>query len=160
MRLLREWWWVGALWMLLVWACAAHAQLPNRNITPGVIRTSDKSEICAKHFTTKKYRHTTKAMKQQVCKAYGIEGECPSTTGAFEIDHLVPLELGGADDVANLWPQLALYPDGPGFHTKDVLENELHKRVCSLKITLPDAQACIASNWMTCYQRIYGEPPR
>jgi hypothetical protein len=149
------------IWGISILICvSAFAQLPDRRITPGVIRTSNSAEICAKKFRTKPFRKTTLAMKQQACKAYGITGECPSTTGAFEIDHLIPLETGGADDVANLWPQLALYPDGPGFHTKDVLENQLKKQVCSGKLTLPDAQSCIAQNWIACYQRIYGVAPK
>ena len=42
----------------------------------------------------------------------------------IEIDHLIPLELGGSNDIANLFPE-------PGFGTasyrvKDQLENRLH----------------------------------
>lgn len=143
--------------VILVALCvSAWAQLPNRNVTPGVIRTANAAEICAKTFRTKPFRKTTLEMKHQACKLYGITDECPSTHGKMELDHLIPLELGGDDSLDNLWPQLATYSDSsPGFHVKDQLENELHRRVCAGKITLDDAQACIASNWLACYRRIF-----
>lgn len=108
----------------LLLAAAASAQLPNPDVTPGVVRTTDASEICAKSFRTKPFRKTTSAMKKQACAEYGIKA-CPKQ-GVMEIDHLLPLELGGLDDVRNLWPQLATYPDGsPGFHVNK--EDGLHQ---------------------------------
>jgi hypothetical protein len=142
---------------VLLFCLSAFAQLPNKTLTPGVVRTTNAAEICAPNFRTKPYRLTTPAMKHQVCKAYKITAQCPSPTGAMEIDHLVPLELGGLDTVENLWPELANYPLGPGFHTKDKLENELKKRVCTGQMTLADAQSCIRDQWIECYQRVF--PP-
>ena len=51
----------------------------------------------------------------------------------------------------NLWPQ----PDAPrpGWDEKDQLENELHAEVCAGKMTLADAQHCIASNWVECWEK-------
>jgi 5-methylcytosine-specific restriction endonuclease McrA len=31
----------------------------------------------------------------------------PQQHGAFEVDHLIPLELGGDNVIANLWPEAA-----------------------------------------------------
>src|ERR1019366_5961663 len=53
----------------------------------------------------------------------------PQATGAVEGDHLVPLELGGDNVIANLWPEPA--EPHPGFHEKDRVENYLHRQVCS-----------------------------
>jgi hypothetical protein len=137
----------------------AFAQLPNHSITPGAVRTSDAKEICATTFRTAKYRKTTHAMKIEVCHNYGLS-DCPHA-GRIEIDHLVPLELGGLDDESNLWPQLAKYPDhSPGFHVKDKLENELHRRVCKKQMSLQAAQTCLVDNWMTCYSRVFGKDPK
>jgi hypothetical protein len=150
---------VGGIWSVkiivyLLLCVSAFAQLPNKALTPGKIRTSDASEICAKTFRTKPFRHTTSAMKKQVCASYGFKvGQCPKQ-GFLEIDHLTPLELGGQDDVLNLWPELAEYPDGPGFHVKDKLENFLHKEVCSGQMKLPDAQKCIMDDWISCAKRM------
>ncbi|SRR6266496_2536814 len=133
------------------------AQLPNPKLTPGAIRTTNAVEICADTFRAGPYRHTTAAMKKQVCRSYGV-AHCPQLD-VMEIDHLIPLELGGADEITNLWPEMAEYRShgvhfAPGFHVKDQLENELHRRVCRGKMGLPEAQACIAKNWVQCYDRI------
>jgi dihydrofolate reductase len=49
-------------------------------------------------------------------------------------DHLIPLELGGASTVANLW--LEPWADHRGAHRKDDLENALNRQVCSGSMTL------------------------
>jgi hypothetical protein len=51
----------------------------------------------------------------------------------------------------NLWPQ----PDAlrPGWAEKDQLENELHAEVCAGKMPLADAQHCIVSNWVECWEK-------
>jgi hypothetical protein len=36
---------------------------------------------------------------------------------------------------------------------KDGLENELHRLVCSGKMSLADAQRCITSNWVQCWDK-------
>lgn len=138
---------------LIVISICAFAQLPNPKLTPGAIRTTDAKAICSASFTTRDERHTTAAMKRQVCQAYGIK-DCPKAK-VVEIDHACPLELGGADEIGNLWVQLAKYKDGsPGYHQKDALENKLHKLVCSGKMTLKDAQSCILTNWIACYKKV------
>jgi hypothetical protein len=140
------------VWLLL--SIPSFAQLPNKALTPGAIRTTDSAELCAPGFTTKAYRHTTSAMKRQVCAEYGFTPQqCPKQ-GVLEIDHLVPLETGGLDVINNLWPELAKYPNGPGFHVKDKLENFLKKQVCSGQMKLPDAQACIMKDWISCAKRM------
>jgi hypothetical protein len=80
---------------------------------------------------------------------YGITERNP---GDFEVDHLVPLELGGSNDIANLWPEAAAPP--PGFHQKDQVENYLHDQVCSGSMNLLDAQRAIATNWLDVFQRL------
>jgi hypothetical protein len=71
--------------------------------------------------------------------------------GCCEVDHLIPLELGGSNDMKNLWPQ----PDDPrpGDAEKDSLENDLHARVCKGEMSLADAQKCIVSNWVECWEK-------
>jgi hypothetical protein len=82
--------------------------------------------------------------------AYGDTGP-PS---AYEYDHLIPLELGGAtDDGANLWPQ----PHAGQWSSslKDGLENRLRSLVCRGQVPLATAQQAIASDWIAAYQQ-YG----
>lgn len=128
--------------------------LPDPKVTPGTVRTPDPTELCAAGFTTKKYRQTTAAMKALVYRQYRAvkkPGVC------CEVDHLISLELGGADDVKNLWPQP--YEPRPGAHEKDKLENALHAEVCAGKVALQEAQRAIATDWYAAYLAEFGLQP-
>ena len=86
-------------------------------------------------------------------RSYGLS----SRASAYEYDHLVPLELGGAvNDPRNLWPE-ADYPMGAGFYRnpKDHLERALNRLVCRGRMTLARAQLLIARDWASAY-REYG----
>ena len=80
--------------------------------------------------------------KEQVYAEYGISSRVP---GQYEVDHIVSLELGGSNDIANLWPEAA--EPRPGFHEKDSVENRLHAIVCNGLLSLSAAQSVIAQNW-------------
>jgi hypothetical protein len=78
-----------------------------------------------------------------VFAAYGI----PLTDRShYEVDHLIPRELGGADDERNLWPQP--WTGTYNAHQKDRLENALHRAVCAGTVTLAHAQEAIRSDWI------------
>lgn len=67
-----------------------------------------------------------------------------------ELDHLVPLELGGADGIGNIWPECG--PDSATlenryFKIKDRVENYLADEVKAGRIPLDTAQRSIASDW-------------
>lgn len=114
--------------------------------TPGAVDPAlTKDQLCDKTFHTGTVRHVTQAMKVQVCKAYGAAGKCPSHQ--YEIDHLVSIELGGANDVKNLWPQPLDSAAVVGFRTKDIVENRAHAAVCAGQLTLLEAQQAIAADW-------------
>lgn len=119
--------------------------LNDLKVTPGVVSSSDTAVVC--HRTTGALRNTTQHMKDSVYTLYGIKHH---KAGQYEVDHLISLELGGADSIANLWPEPA--SPHPGFHEKDKLENWLHKQACSGKIGLRQAQTAIATNWWGEYQ--------
>ena len=119
------------------------ADLPNPKLTPGVARQVTQDELCT--TSTKLVRHTTSDTKKQVYAEYGLKPNRSSNcTGVaqscYEVDHLIPLEMGGADEKNNLWPQL--YDGVNNAHDKDKLENFLHKQICANKITMKQAQAC------------------
>jgi hypothetical protein len=68
----------------------------------------------------------------------------------FELDHLVPLEVGGSPaDPRNLWLENRRQFPGPG--EKDQLEDYLRRQVCSGTMTLVGAQKTIESNWVAAY---------
>ena len=138
-------------------------ELPNLKLTPGVARDVTVETLCT--TSTKLVRLTTQATKTAVYKEYGITPKHdPSCTGpshsCTEIDHLIPLEAGGADDINNLWPQeYEVIPADPswqknGAHKKDLLENKLHKLICNHSMTIQDAQQCISSDWVACYAKV------
>ena len=70
----------------------------------------------------------------------------------YEVDHLIALTDGGADVKENLWPQK--YDGLNNAHDKDKLEVKLHSLICSNKMTMKDAQTCIAKDWIACYKKV------
>lgn len=122
---------------------------PNAQLTPGeVFPTATAARICVSGYSGA-VRHVTRDQYVRVYEAYGIP--YPQPPGAYELDHLIPLELGGDNANANLWPEAA--SPAPGFHQKDVLENALHQRVCSGGLDLSSAQHEIATDWSAAYQK-------
>jgi hypothetical protein len=109
------------------------------------------AQVCTPGWASAR-RHVTSTQYHEVYAAYGIA--YPEPTGTYELDHLIPLELGGDNANANLWPEAAA--PAPGFHEKDRLENVLHDMVCSGQLGLPVAQQAIAGNWYAAYQRYVG----
>jgi hypothetical protein len=66
----------------------------------------------------------------------------------YEIDHLIAIQLGGSNNVRNLWPQN--FADA---ERKDALENILHSLVCTGELSLREAQDALAHNWIAAYRR-------
>ena len=126
------------------------AALPNPKLTPGKANPAlTKAVICAASFRTGKYRSVPESVKHKVCAEYGHGKGCPD--GRFEIDHLISLELGGSNDIRNLWPQP--YLPRPGAREKDVVESALHREVCAGRISLQNAQRAIVKDWYSLYRK-------
>lgn len=111
-------------------------------LNPAVSQATIQSTICVTGYTAA-VRNVTSATKSQVFAEYGITNP-PS--GAYEIDHLISLELGGSNDIRNLWPEP--YTGADNAHDKDVWENKLHTQVCAGTITLAVAQDEIVHWWV------------
>jgi peptidoglycan hydrolase-like protein with peptidoglycan-binding domain len=124
-------------------ACLANTALPDPACTPGAILTTDVPTVCTPGYT-KTVRDVPLSEAQKVFAEYGIPY---SDHGNYEVDHLISLELGGSNDISNLWPEPHANPFGS--FVKDQLENHLHAQVCSGAITIQAAQDAIASNWTT-----------
>ena len=69
----------------------------------------------------------------------------------------VSLELGGSNDIANLFPEKA--NANPGYRVKDKLENKLHEFVCDGERQLRATQRKIASDWQALYKSVFGVAP-
>ena len=72
----------------------------------------------------------------------------------IEIDHIVALELGGSNDIANLFPEPGSGPSD--YHVKDRLENRAHDIVCAGQLSLHAAQVSMAVDWEALYRRLFG----
>lgn len=132
-------------------------QLPDRSCTPGsvdpaVTQADIGSTICQADWTDKVRppEWETEYAKYQVAyPTYHIPGSAQS-----ELDHLVPLELGGSNDITNLWPEV-----GPVPNPKDKVEDALNRAVCDGRASLSAAQLAIASDWLTAEARLGLTPP-
>lgn len=126
---------------------------PDRACSPGAYSSGlARTVLCAPGFSTATIRNVPESEKHAVEVEYGM---VPASYGStLEIDHIVPLELGGSNDAANLFPEPA-----PGYHSKDRLENALHDLVCAGKMQLRTAQRGIASNWIALYRTIFSAAP-
>ena len=151
----------SVLWLALsigILNCTASAgDLPDPRLTPGIADPSlTRDELCAPQFSTKTIRrHGSRASGDEIYRAYGVtrnDPPCPC-----EIDHLIPLGIGGSSGRANLWPQS--YAAVPwNSKRKDELETQLRTEVCAGKIELLAAQHEIATDWIAAYQKRFGQP--
>jgi hypothetical protein len=143
--------------------------LPDRRCTPGAVDPSVTqadlgSTICRPGGYTATVRppsRLTDAFKRRDEEAY----QDPNPTSRTELDHLVPLELGGASDTRNLWPEpdqgspAQFDPSDPfGSNAKDGVEGRLHDAVCSGQVDLTPAQAAIATDWTTALTALGVQP--
>jgi hypothetical protein len=129
--------------------------LPDPACTPGAINPTVTLDVLQdKTFKTGCVRDGASTAKQKNATYgwYHIKHPANNTgaTQTCELDHLISLELGGADTLDNLWPQC-----GPNrvalvkryFKQKDMVENYLAAQVKSGAIPLDEAQKGIASDW-------------
>jgi len=124
--------------------CVATA-LPDSKCTPGDVLTEDKTIVCKSGYSNT-VRDVPDDVKEQVFKEYGIPWE---NRWMYEVDHLISLQLGGSNDISNLW--LESYSIAYGAIIKDGFENYLKRQVCDHGMSLKEAQRQISSNWKKQY---------
>ncbi len=130
--------------------------MPDPRCTPGalnpaVTQATLATTICRSGWTStvRPSSSVTEREKLASMQAYG-DSKSPS---AYEYDHLVSLELGGAvNDARNLWPEPD-YPLHSGFYLnpKDHLERALNHMVCNGTMPLKTAQRLIATEWVAAF---------
>ena len=127
--------------------CHAHdnGQLPDSRCTPGAIdpavtQANIAVTICHSGYTATVRPPESQTERFKFSDAFTSYGILQGTT--TELDHLVPLELGGANDAANLWPEVGSVPN-----RKDQVERALNRAVCDGKVSLVVAQIAIATDW-------------
>ncbi len=90
-------------------------------------------------------------------QAYGASGSASN----YEFDHLIPLELGGSSNLANLWPEPNQGAPSTfnsyshyGQNAKDGVESQSNYAVCDRGYSLALAQQEMASNWVLAHQEM------
>lgn len=114
----------------------AGGALPDRNCTPGSVAPKvTKEHLCDHSYTAT--RHVSWSMKRKVFAMYGMK---MPKSGHWEIDHLVPRCLGGADAITNLWPQR-----DPS--EKDRIEFAACRSMCAGELGLDAAREQFRNDW-------------
>ena len=123
---------------------------PDSALTPGLTRPVTTAQLCTAD-TDEPAPNIARSVAMEVFRRHGIANPAP---GAYELDYLIPPELGGAGDDRNLWPQP--YQEAPwNAHAKDALEDRLHRLVCEGKLDLQVAQEEIANDWTVAYRKYF-----
>ncbi len=143
---------------LPVWSQDLLPIRPSDASTPGAIGSTDVDDVCGRgpdgRTYSQRHRQTTAEMKRDAYETYGVQRNGRD----FEVDHRVPLCIGGADDQRNLWPQEGF--ERPNYHDKDRLEERVCEMVCrDHSLNLQEGQAIFTGDWIAGYQRIFGQSP-
>jgi hypothetical protein len=129
--------------------------IPDRRLTPGMTQPLTTEELCSMddHGSAPAI---PRAVALRVFEAYGVTDPRPRE---YELDYLIAPELGGTNDIRNLWPQP--YRTVPwDAHAKDALEDHLHELVCGGRLSLATAQRDIATDWIAAYKKYFGTEER
>jgi hypothetical protein len=135
--------------------------VPYTVLTPGVIDTCLHAvDICT--TKTKERRHTTGGQKTESLRLYEKqfgrysqilsfrESESSPEDPIQEFDHLISLELAGADTDQNLWPQPTQSLIA-GASDKDQIENHLKGEMCKILETEGES---LADSYLAMMQRV------
>jgi hypothetical protein len=124
----------------------AVAQLPSSFQTPGNKSKANEAQVCAADYEAS-VKPIAKWQRDQAIERYGRRPE--DFTG--ELDHLIPLSLGGTNDPDNVWPMPPSKIMGP--EQKKELDLKLHQLVCDKTLKLKDAQDAIKKDWVKAYNQ-------
>ena len=124
-------------------------------INPDVTQATIATTICQRGWTAtiRPPVSYTGKWKSWLFKSQHLAGS-PSD---YELDHKVPLEVGGApSDHNNLWmqPYAGIYG---AKKSKDPLENTIKSMVCAHKITLEEGRKVFLVDWIAGYHTYIGK---
>lgn len=112
-----------------------------------MILTTDSKVVCTSGYSAS-VRDVSLELKKQLYKMNGLS--YPQPKGTVQVDHIIPLELGGSNNIRNL--QVEMKDPRPGYLEKDKVEDYLHRQVCTGNMDLEEAQIQMATNWTNIYE--------
>ncbi|WP_432495981.1 hypothetical protein [Kineococcus auxinigenes] len=125
--------------------------LPVLERTPGAVFADvTQADLCGPRYSAG-VRDERSGDAEEAAAGYGIEDSSPYTT-----DHLVPISLGGSNEVSNLWPQ----PKEGAFAAaaKNTLEAHLRALVCQGTVPLETARQALVQDWRAAYDTYTAMP--
>lgn len=123
------------------------AQARHGAVNPNVTQANIATTICKSGWTAtiRPPLSYTAPIKRALWVKAGSKGKLSD----YELDHWVPLEVGGAPrDPANL--VLQPWAGADGAHAKDGVENRVKAEVCAGKVTLAVGEQCFLVDWRRC----------
>lgn len=133
--------------ILLLLAASPTFAAPMGAINPDVSQATIKQTVCVKGWTSTvrpPVSYTNSIKRKLLPKG--------KTVRDYELDHSISLSCGGhPTDLNNLW--LQPWEGTYGAKAKDKLEQQLHKEVCSGKITLDRCQKIFIDGWEKEYNK-------
>lgn len=127
---------------------------PQGALNDDVTQANVQQTICVPGWTSTVRPSTsyTNGVKSKLLREQGLP---QSDATKYELDHFVPLALGGHPrKIDNLW--LQLWGGEWGARTKDRLEVRLKNLVCSGAISLQSARNAIRRGWIAAFKTYVG----
>jgi len=125
---------------------ARPAWLPDPVLTPGAVYQVDPDQLFAPGYAAS-VRNVSDRTKREVYRRYGVTPD----SSKYEVDHLIPLLLGGSNSISNLWPMP--YDGQYGAREKDRLEVRMLAELRRGTVDLPTAQGYFRGDWTVAYKR-------
>lgn len=125
---------------------------PNPELTPGAYRPGiSRSDVCTPGYSKNYRKELSKTEKVEVYKRYDV----PYDTTKYQIDHFIPIGIGGSHDPENLWPQPIV--NNAGFYEKQQVAQYLHESVCRGDMELEDARDIMRRDWHLAYKQVQAQ---
>ena len=134
---------------------AALQTVPQEALNADVQQDTIQQTICVAGYTASVRPSTTytNGVKLKLLREQGLPA---SAANEFELDHRIPLALGGHPrNLQNL--VLQTWEGKDGAKVKDRLERRLQQLVCAGKLLLDDARREIYLDWSYAYRRYYSQ---
>ena len=125
---------------------------PNPNLTGGSVRFDGHSPSATCGHSKEHRSSMNHARRDDILSRYGLpKGTHPD----YEIDHLIPLCLGGGGD-PETWPQprRSIEPKWNA-EAKDRFERLICDMVCAGQLDIAIAQEAFAKDWIAAYHKYY-----